>query len=846
MRNAWLLFLALVGRHILKHRLRACLTLLGVALGVAVAVAVQLANGSAIAAFERSVRAVAGDARLQIAAGSGMLDETLLMRLAPLTDYADLEPVVEGVAVLAGHEETGFRLLGVDLLSRRAFREYANGAAGAQPSVEGLFITAAAAAKLGLKANDVLPLWINDRRVETHVAGILPTTGSARTLDPMVAFTDVALAQELLGRVGRLDHIDVVPHAGQDLARVAALAKPLLKPGEDLLEPEESNRQAARMLTAFRTNMMALSFVALIVGAYLIYNAVSISVVQRRREVATLRALGVTRAQVFSLFAMEAGAIGLVGSVIGSLLGAFMAGFAVKAVGRTVNALYLAAPVNDVVWTPEAFLMGVAVGVGLSIAAAIAPALDAASTPPALAMRAGSWEARQGGYMVGLAAIGLALLALAFPASHGPVVGGLPVWGYVAATLVLMGCTLLAPIAVAAVAIALRPLPAPGPIWPLALRNFRRAVGRNGGAVAAVMVGMAMTIGVATMVGSFRETVKVWVGNTLPASFYLKPMGAEGMRRGLTLDPAIPEAIRKLPGVAAVESFRNQFVTFDGVTIRLGGGDADVLADHGSLVLRSPGDVHALYRKLIGRQAVLASDVLTIKHGVHVGDTMRLPTPHGILPFTVEGTFLDYSSDQGYVLMDRGTYARLWDDPAITDVAVYAAPGADLGVVRGEIQKVVGARPIRLEASGELRDEVLRVFDNTFAITYALHVIAIAVSLLGVVSTLFALVLERQRELSVMRYVGLTTRQVRHLVLAESGLLGLTGALVGLLCGGLLSAILIEVINKQSFGWSVDWHPPWGFIGGALLSLMAAALLAGLYPAGVAARLPVAEGLRRE
>jgi putative ABC transport system permease protein len=438
------------------------------------------------------------------------------------------------------------------------------------------------------------------------------------------------------------------------------------------------------------------------------------------------------------------------------------------------------------------------------------------------------------------------LLLAALPVARLPVVGVLPIWGYVAATLVLMGCTLLAPIGVAAVAVALKPLPAPGPIWSLALRNFRRAVGRNGGAVAAVMVGMAMTIGVATMVGSFRETVKVWVGNTLPATFYLKPLAAEGTRRGLTLDPAVPAAIRRLPGVAAVETMRNQFVPYDGVTIRLGAGDADVLAEHGALVMRSAGDARTLYRQLMGTQAVIASEALAIKHGVHVGDEMRLPTPHGPVPFKVVGLFLDYSSDQGYVLMDRGTYARLWDDPTITDVAVYAAPGADAATLRGPIQQVLGDRPINLQASGELRDEVLRVFDNTFAITYALHLIAIAVSLLGVISTLFALVLERQRELSVMRYVGLTTAQVRSLVLAESGLLGLTGALVGLLCGGLLSAILIEVINKQSFGWSVDWHPPWGFILGAMLSLLVAALAAGLYPARVAARLPVAEGLRRE
>jgi putative ABC transport system permease protein len=849
-----LVVLALVWRHLLRHRLRTGLTLLGVALGVAVAVAVQLANQTALASFADTARAVAGPAAWQLVAPGGELPETILPKLRPLADLATFSPVVEAPAVLDGRPEIGLRLLGTDLLAPAAFRGYAD---AGQPGADagwpgGLFLTDVAARKLGVRPGDRLALVIHDRRAALPVAGILRPSRETAGLDPWVAFMDVAALQEIAGRVGSLDRLDVVPREGVPPAAVKAALAPLAGPDVVVAEPAEATRTAERMLAAFRLNMMALSFVALIVGGYLIYNAVAISVVQRRREIAIMRSLGALRRQVFGIFALEALLVGLAGGAAGLGLGALLAHGAVGAVGRTVDALYVATAVDAVAWGPGPFAAALGAGLAVTLVAALAPALEAAGTPPALAMRAGSWEAKQRGRAWPWAALGAVLLGAAAVVGRLPAVGGVPWAGYAAAALLVLGCSFWAPIAVEGVArvagLAARAAGAPASAT-LAAGNFRRAVGRNAVAVAAVMVGCAMTIGVATMVGSFRTTVAAWIETTLPGSFYLHAPSA-GATGGLgtvaTVDPKVIDRLKPVPGVVAVEGFRERLLPYAGVTIHLGGADMDVLAAHGRLVLRDGGDARALYRALIGRDKVLVSEALTIKHGVDAGGRVVLPTPGGPRSFEVVAVYHDYASDQGYVLMDRGTYRRHWHDDLVTDIAVYTAPGADLAAVRGGLRRALGDAPLVVTGSEALRGQVMQVFDDTFAITYALHLVAIAVSLLGVAGTLAALVLERTREIAVLRQVGLLRRQIAAMIVTEAGLIGATGAALGLVAGGMLAALLIGVINRQSFGWTVHFEPPYGFAAVTVLAVVASAMAAGWLPARGAAATPIAEGLRDE
>lgn len=845
---------ALVWRHLLRHRLRTALTLLGVALGVAVAVAVQLANGTALEAFAGTARAVAGPAVWQIVAPGGEVDEALLPKLRPFSDLAAFTPVVEAPAVVDGRPDTTFRLVGTDLLAPNAFRGYAD-AAPPGPDAGwpgGAWITEAAARQLGIGAGATLRLVVHDRRVAVPVQGLLPVTRDTAALDPWVAFMDVAALQELAARTGVVDRLDVVPRPGVAPEALKAAIAPALGPGLALAEPAEATRTAERMLAAFRLNLMALSFVALIVGGYLIYNAVAISVVQRRREIAIMRSLGAYRRQIFGLFALEALVVGLLGGLAGLGLGSLLARAAVGAVGQTVDALYVEATVGGVSWDPRAFAVALAAGLALALVAALAPAIEASNTPPALAMRAGSWEAKQRGRAWPWALLGAGLLGAAALVARLPAVDGMPLAGYLAAALLVLGCSFWAPLAVVAMAAGAgalaRAVGAPAPLA-LGARNFRQAVGRNAVAVAAVMVGAAMTVGVATMVGSFRTTVAAWIGTTLPGAYYLHAP-ASGTAGGLgtvaTLDPAIVGRLEAVPGVLAVEGFRERVLPFRGVSIHLGGADFDVLARHGRLVMREGDDARPHYAACIGRDRVLVSEALTIKHGVDAGGTVELPTPAGPRTFAVEAVYHDYASDQGYVLMDRGTYQRHWKDPAVTNVAVYARPDADLDALRGRVRTALDGAPVTMISSQELRGQVMRVFDDTFAITYALHVVAIAVSLLGVAGTLAALVLERGRELAVLRQVGFLRRQIAAMVVAEAALIGLTGAFLGLVAGGMLAALLIQVINRQSFGWTVHFQAPWGFAAVMVLAVVISAMVAGWLPARRAAATPIAEALRNE
>jgi putative ABC transport system permease protein len=855
-----LLLLALVWRHLTRHRMRSALTVLGVALGVAVAVAVQLANGTALDAFARTARAVAGPAAWQVVVPGGEVPQSLVPRLRPLLDVAAVSPVLEAAAVTADPAARPVRLVGVDLLAPGAFRGYAqaaSGAAGAAPPTEqgwpaGVWITKEAARQLGLAVGGRLTLIVDDRRADLSVLGVLPGGPDTAGLDPWIAFIDVAALQELTGRTDALDRLDLTPREGVTPQALREAFEALRLPGVTLADPADATRSAERMLASFRMNLMALSFVALVVGSYLIYNAVSISVVQRRREVAMMRAIGALRRQIFGLFSLEALLVGSLGGLLGLGLGTVLARGAVAAVGQTVDALYVDTSVGAVAWDPVPFIVGWLAGVVLSLVASLAPALEAAGTAPALAVRAGSWEARQRGRSGRWALLGCGLVAVALAFAALPANGGPPYGGYAAAALLVLGTSFWAPLTVEGLSWLAERLTAvlalPAPVL-LGVRNFRRAVGRNGVAVAALMVGAAMTVGVATMVGSFRGTVTAWIETTLPGAYYVNPAAAgttSGFGAVAKLDPALPAALRRVPGVVDVEAFRERVLPYAGVAIRLGGADMDVLARHGSMVLRDPGDPRALFAACVGADRVLVSEALSIKHGVDPGEDLVLPTPQGPRPFRVLAVYHDYSSDQGYVMMDRDTYRRWWRDDTITDVAIYAAPDADRDVLRAQLRQALGPRPVTLVSSEAVRQQVMRVFDDTFAITYALHAVSITVSLLGVAGTLAALVLERGREIAIQRQVGLLRRQVAVMVMTEAGLIGVAGAGLGLVGGGLLALLLIEVINRQSFGWSVGFAIPWSFVAGTVAAVVGAAVLAGWLPARAAARARLAEAMRDE
>jgi len=384
----------------------------------------------------------------------------------------------------------------------------------------------------------------------------------------------------------------------------------------------------------------------------------------------------------------------------------------------------------------------------------------------------------------------------------------------------------------------------------LAAEQVARAPGRNAVTIAALMVGIAIMVGVGIMIQSFRHTVDLWINQTIMADLIIAPTSwLQGEESGMLtnrLPRSWADRVALLPGVEAVDTYRDVTITINGRPVALVSRDLRLHAER-SRYLFVEGDSQVLLPRTVSAKGVVVSEVLASALGVRVGDSLPLMTPAGERRFPVMGIFHDYATDGGKVVMDRELYARIWEDDTVTVIPVYTTPGADAGSVRRRIEETLSREGhLVVVGNAELKQEILAIFDRTFTITYALELIAVVVALLGIVNTLLTAVLERQRELATLRAIGASARQIRGLVLWESAYLGLLGSALGLIGGILLSILLVHVINKQSFGWTILFVLPEGLLVEAVGLALAAALVAGYLPARWAAKQPVVDGLRYE
>jgi putative ABC transport system permease protein len=854
------LWRALVAGHLRTNRLRSLVTLAAVCLGVAISLAIDLANATAVDSFASSVNVVANRVNLQVLGVGRGFDERTLLRVQDVGGVQYASPTIEDSVVVGARADDPFsgeilRVLGVDLLrplprvdERRADVPDAFRSSSADPyeliGGRGAIVSQRVVQRYHLRAGGTLEALAGDRPVRLRVSAILPAQLAG--LDSSVVFVDVATAQELFNKLGRLDRIDLVVEPSR-LAGVRAAIARVIPPGTRVVEPTVRTGEIRRMLRSFQLNLAALSYIALLVGMYLIYNTVAISVVQRRPEIGTLRALGATRRQIFTIFLAEGALFGALGALLGLALGSALAQFSVGAVARTVDTLYVGTHADRVIYDPLVLAQAFVAGVLFATLAALFPALEAAATPPALAMRQQSAEPHGKRPGVGLALAGALLLALAYLATFAPALDGIPVFGYLAGLLIIFGASLCLPLAIAGVAAAGSALASRrSPAGRLGALNLGSSVRRNSVAVAALMVAIGMMVSVAILIGSFRTTVIAWADETLRADLFVRPLGLSDASYEAHFSPAVAAKVSRVPGVAAVDTFRAISIPFRGSLTTLGAADFASLSQRNKLRFLGGADVAALARTLPGSEQVVVSEPFATRFGVKTGDVLPLDTPSGLVRFRVAAIYNDYSSDAGVMIADSRTYARLYHDDSIDSLAIYAAPGADLQNLRTRVIRSVLPLRIDVQTTRELRALVVAIFNRTFAITYALYIISIAIALLGVVTTLFALVLERRREIGLLRYLGLTARDVRRMVLYEAAYIGGLGGLSGIATGILLALLLIYVINRQAFGWLIELHMPYDFLAEAFVLVVATALVAGLYPARVASRIRTAEAVRAE
>lgn len=839
--------------HALHRPLQSILLVAGVALGVAVVVAIDLANESALAAFNLSTEAVSGRATHRIVGGAEGLDEALYVRLRtdPAIDARASAPVVEGYVTVAELGGRPMTLLGLDPFAEPPFRAFfdAGGALptealGALLAVPGTVLVAAdVAAEAGVAAGGALTADVAGRPVRLTVAAVLdpPDDLSRRALAGLV-LADIATAQEVLGRVGRLDRIDLVfPEGGT--AGLDALSA-ALPPGAAIEAASDQQAAVAGMTDAFRLNLTALSLLALLVGMFLIFNTVRFSVVRRRRTLATLRALGVTGGELFGAVLIEAALLGALGAALGVALGVVLGRGAVALVTRTINDLYFVVTVTDVAVAPLGLARGAALGVAAALVAALLPAWEATRVPPVTALRRSSQEAaaRRGvprALAGALALLGAGGAVLAVP-------GGSALLGLLGLGAVVMAFALTAPaVTLGLMALVARLTRRLGIVARMAPRDVARALSRTAVAAAALMVALCVSIGVSVMVGSFRSTVERWMADTLRADVFVSGRSTGGPRVAGGFEPGLAAELGALPEVAGLYTAR-------AATLRspdLGHIDATAFAEDVAGDTRpyldaigSPADV----ARAMDGGAVAISEPLARRHGLRVGDVLTLSADDGPRAFPVAAVFYDYGSERGQIYLRDAVYRDGWADDRLSAVALTLRPGVDADAFAAALGTRLSDRGVDVRSNRGLRAEVLRVFDQAFAITTALQLLAIVVAFVGVLSSLMALQLERARDNATLRALGLTGRQLAALSTLQTGLVGLVAGLLSWPAGLSLSMILIYVINRRSFGWTIQPHLDPLVFARALGLALVAALLAGAWPAWRLSRQPIAASLREE
>lgn len=866
-------------RHLLSEK-RHWLTLVGVALGISVFISIRIANESLLDAFQQSVDTFAGNTTLEIIGRGGPMDELVVVELRKEPAILEMAPIVHSafpVLSPASAEGEVLLLMGVDLLQEGAFRSYQMGTVttfenlegqdaensriGGRAGEEGLldfftdasavFLTDTFAKRHQLQIGDSFSVRNGDKTLVFRLAGLLRGKGIAQVHDGNIALLDIASAQWHFAKLGRLDRIDLItdPMIPSD----EMIKKLTLRLGENFLvrRPQQRGKQVEKMLFSFQMNLTALSAISLFVGLLLIYNTLLVSVVHRRKEIGLLRTLGVSSAKIFWLFTLEGGIIGALGGFFGIFAGALLARWVIELLSKTVTALYVSIPPYPFSLPLPLFLEGVVIGVVVSIFSAVYPAWQASLMKPREALE-GIYGIEKPVRHIGLCIAGLICgLAACF---FSQVSQATFAWaGYLSAALLLVAFSLIVPASLLGFSKIIHPLTRAAsflsPSWRLAQGHFEQAIRRNAPTISAFMGALAMMISVVVMIESFRTTVVLWIDQTIQSDIIGFPASYMTSNTDETLPEGILDEISTLEEIKAVDGYRSFDILFQEEPVHLVGRDLSVHAAHSQYLFQS-GNSISILQEAIEEKKVLISEVLANRFNLQKGETIDIASPQGKVSFEIGGIFYEYSTDGGKIVIDRSVLKTVWDHQSVNKidlVSIYLEEGLDADAVRSKLLKTWGrSYGLSFTTQSAFKNEILDIFDQTFLITYALEWIAIVVALLGITNTLFVSILERRREIAIFRSIGASRNQVVHVVLIEAFYMGLLGNVLGLACAYFLSLLLIFVINKASFGWTLLYQfPPEVFLHSFLLA-SGTALLAGYFPAKKAAQMNLKEAIAYE
>ena len=811
------------------------LTVLGVALGVAAVLSIQIINRNAIAAFAGSVKAVSGEADLSVLGYTPSFPEDLYPLVLSTLGVQAAWPLWRAAAALSDQDDSGMLdLIGVDFFTPVdiPWQGEPTDPAVALSQPGWVALTPLLAEQMGWRVGDAFTVSLGSRLVRLTVGALVDFQALNPLASPKLAVMDIAQAQSLFGDAGAIHQIDVKLADGADTDATRTRLQERLGPGVRVVTPEQRQAQAKGLLAAFQLNLTALSLISLFVGMFLVYSSTQAALVRRREELGLLRSLGATRRQVFALIITEVGLLGGLGAALGLPLGYGVAQANVRVVSATLSNLYLLEEIARLEMTPWLYALGIVIGVGGAVVGALLPALDVARRDTRSLLSAFTLHETVGSLAPRLFALGVAL-PLTAAAWYGLFGRHWQHAGFVLAVVLLLTLPLLTPLLVRELCAGVR---VRGFGLGYSLKGLGVRLQTTSVAVASLAVAVSMLIGITLMIGSFRQTLSVWIGTSIQADVYVAPASWRGTGSDGGLEPHVMATVTGHPAVQAVDRLR-RFHGYAGD--RQTGTLRRIMVSGVEMNLRQglsrfpflPGAPSDPYEVVRERHGLFIGETLARKTGVWIGDALPLRTPTGVQDFPIVAVYYDYSAGDGAVAMDLRTMERAFGPGPVSSTALYLRPGTDVAAVVADLQAALPDAPLEMRSNRRLRTEVLAVFDQTFAITRLLQFMSLLIAVCGIALMLLVLAREQAPELALCRSLGARGRQLFGVFVGKGLSMGVMGLALGSVGGVLLAGLLIYVINRAYFGWTIQPYVDWGLIAQQAATILGAAALASLYPA---------------
>ena len=837
-----------------KHVLRTLLTVAGIVLGVAVFVGMHTANQSVMFAFSSTVDRIAGKTELQVTAGETGFEEDVLERAQAATSVRVAVPAIEAVVDTNLAGQGSLLVLGVDMTGDRSLRDYdlesGDEAVIDDPLVflaqpDSIILTKQFAEKNHLAVNDTISLGTVLGPRKFTIRGVMKTGGITSAFGGNLAIMDVYAAQKMFGRGRTFDRVDIGLKPGVTIADAERELTALLGGGFQIEPPSGRGQQFEAMLAAYSMMVNVSSLFALFIGMFIIYNSFAIAVTQRRSEIGILRALGATRAQIRWLFLGESAVTGVLGSIGGVLFGMLIARGIALSIGSLITDVYgVAQKAEDVATSPALMLGALGIGVATSIVAALIPARNAARVDPVQALQKGKYQAlsaAESRWRVVLALVAIAVAVASVMLSNA---GATLYVGYICVVLVAL---LLSPILSVLLARMLRPvLKAIRPVeGALAADSLIQAPRRTSASVAAVMLSLALVVAFAGMARGSYDSIRSWMDTALNPDLFVAPSQSIVVRT-IRFPRSMYGELTAVPGVGRVQAVRDARIVFRKTPIMIVAAD---IASISETARRPPiqGDADGMYRRTAAGEAVMVSDNLANLQKLKLGEILEIPAPYGTIRLPIAGIVLDYSDQQGTILMDQTVFTKYWHDDTVNIFRVYLEPGAQMPDVRQRIlETYAGKRQVFVLTNQELKGYILKITDQWFSLTSVQIAVAVLVAILGIVNTLTVSITDRRRELGVLQAVGGLHGQIRRTIWIEALSIGTLGLILGFSLGAINLYYVLQMVHRDIAGMRFDYLYPTSVCAALVPTILIAAFIAAIWPAESAVRGSLVEALEYE